>query len=202
MTIIQHGGMAGSTYVVDQFEATDLGAPFKVILHRSVRVTYSQDSGELISYSIPDLEGLIRTIVISRVLEPRKLSGADIRFIRKAIGVKQKDMAQRIETSHEHLSRCEAGALVMSPTTEKLLRIFALKTAIKLHKLKSCEAKTKLEDALDKLFDSIKPVAAHDASSELELHFHRSRPSPNLDGGEDIDDANGEWDENQSAKAA
>jgi DNA-binding transcriptional regulator YiaG len=200
MTIIQHGGMAGSTYVVDQFEATDLGAPFKVILHKSVRVSYSQESGEPISYSIPDLDGLIRTIVISRVLEPRKLSGADIRFIRKAICIKQKDMAQRIETSHEHLSRCEAGTLVMSPTTEKLLRIFALKTAIKLHKVKSCEAKTKLEDSLDKLFDSIRPIAAHEVTNVLELHFHRSRPSNDANG--DGNDGDGEWDENQPAKAA
>lgn len=196
--VVQHGGEV-KTRVVDQFEARDLGSPFKVILHRSVKVTFDK-SGEIASYTIPDLEGLIRAVVISRILHSRKLSGADIKFVRKGIGVKAKDLAQRIEMSPEHLSRCEAGTLVMSPTSEKLLRIFALKTAIKLNKLKSCEAKTKLEDALDALFDVIKPVAAHDANDQLELHFHRSRPTRK--GDDDFDDPEGEWDGELSAQAA
>ena len=49
MMITQHGGSEGKTYVVDQFEAKDLGAPFKVILHKAVRVTHNP-AGELMSY--------------------------------------------------------------------------------------------------------------------------------------------------------
>jgi DNA-binding transcriptional regulator YiaG len=202
MMITQHGGMVGTTRVVDQFDATDLGAPFKVILHNAVRITQDQETGELLSYAIPNLEGLIRAVVITRILHARKLSGADIRFIRKAIGVKQKDMALRLGMSCEHLSRCETGTLVMSPTSEKLLRIFALKTAIKLHNLKTCEAKTKLEDALDKLFDCIKPVSVHDVENVLELHFRRSKSSSDENGNDDLDGGDGEWDGDQSAEAA
>lgn len=202
MMINQHGGELELTRVVDHFEATDLGAPFRVILHKSVRVTHNDTTGEMISYSIPDLEGLLRVIVIERVLHERKLFGADIRFIRKAIGTKQKDMAKSIEMSQEHLSRCEAGALVMSPTSEKLLRIFALKTAMKLNKLKACEAKTKLEDALDRLFALITPVAAHDVSDILELHFHRTRPPLNAKGDGSPDDGDGHWDGDKAAIAA
>jgi hypothetical protein len=104
-------------------------------------------------------------------------------------------MAPRIEVSAEHLSRCETGSLVMSPTSEKLLRIFALKTAIKLHKCKSCDAKTKLEAALDCLFDDVKPIAAFDVNDPLVLHFWRTK-SPS--GSNDNDDDNvreecGEW---------
>ena len=138
---------------------------------------------------------------MTRILHPRKLTGADIRFIRKAICVEQKDMAQKIETSPEHLSRCEAGTLVMSPTTEKLLRVFAFKTAVKLHKMKSCEAKTKLEDALDELFDVIKTVPAHDINDILELHFHRCRPSPSESGDDEFDIDNGEWDKNRASRS-
>ena len=195
MTINQHGALSVNSRVVDQFEAMDLGTPFKVILHQAVRVTYDQKTGEAVSYSIPDLDGLLRTIVISRILEPRKLSGAEIKFIRRSLGVKQKDMAQRIEMSTEHLSRCEIGSLVMSPTSEKLLRIFALKTAMKLNKYKCCDAKTKLEDALDRLFDMMKPVSVFSANDELELHFHRTNPSCTNDNSDDGDasHADGEW---------
>lgn len=192
MMIVQHGEL-GETRVVDHFEATDLGAPFKVVLHNAVRVTFGKD-GKAASYKIPDLEGLIHTVAITRVLHPRKLAGRDVKFVRKAIGVKQKDLAVRLSMTPEHLSRCEAGALVMSPTAETLFRIYAFKTAIKLHKLKSCEAKTKLEDALDKVFDEIKPVAAYDACKPLELHFSRSRPAASNDDG-CFDETSGEWEE-------
>ncbi len=191
MTVIQHGGAGESSYVVDRFEATDLGAPFKVVLHNAVTVTPNHDGGTA-SYRIPNLDGLIRTVVIKRILHGRKLSGADIRFIRRALGMKQKDMAQRIETSPEHLSRCEAGTLVMSATTEKLLRIYALKTAIKLHNLKPCEAKTQLEEALDSLFDDVKSVAAYDATDLLQFDLSLCVPKAAND---ENYDPSGKWDD-------
>ena len=71
MMIKQHGAMSADTRVADQFEAVDLGAPFKVILHKAVRVKYDE-TGKTVSYNIPDLEGLLRTIVITRILIPRE----------------------------------------------------------------------------------------------------------------------------------
>ncbi|HVV94269.1 MAG TPA: helix-turn-helix domain-containing protein [Hyphomicrobiales bacterium] len=197
MMIVKHGGET-ETRVVDQFEATDLGTPFKVVLHDAVKVTYDK-AGNAVSYAIPDLDGLLKVIVINRVLHPLRFSGGDVRFIRKAIDLKQKDLASVIEVSPEHLSRCENGALPMSPSSEKLMRVFALKTALKLHKLKDCEAKTKLEDALDKIFEVLKPVAVRDAAEQIELHFSRKRRDPDQrsDGGED----DGPWD-GDLAKAA
>jgi DNA-binding transcriptional regulator YiaG len=182
MAINQHGGKGEYTCVVDRFEASDLGAPFKVLLNKAVRCSFDE-AGNMISYCIPDLEGLVRVVAIKRVLHEKKLGGADIKFLRKAIGVKQKEMAARIEMTHEHLPRCESGALVLSPSAEKLLRIYALKSAIKLHKVKSCKAKTDLEEALDRLFDIIKPVAVHAADDVLSFDFWLCEADPS-----------GEWD--------
>lgn len=181
----QHGKMA--TRVVDQFDAVELGAPFKVILHKAVEVTKDKNTGAMVKYSIPDLDGLLKTIAISRVLHSRKLTGPDIKFLRKAVGLRQKDVAKSIEMSAEHLSRCESGALVMSPASEKLLRIYIIKAVANLHKLNACSAKTKVEDALERLFCSIKAVSVHNAGDVLELHFCRSR------GTKDAGNDNGEW---------
>lgn len=175
MKTLRQGVVAASTCVAEQFEAKDLGAPFKVILHHAVTVKKDEKTGAVLSYKIPDLEGLIRVVVMSRVLHPRKLTGPDLKFVRKGIEMKQKDLASKIEISVEHLSRCETGALPMSPSSEKLFRIFALRTAAKLHKMKACEAKTKLEDALDELFDGFKPVSVFDVDDVLELHFSRGK---------------------------
>ncbi|RFB78596.1 helix-turn-helix domain-containing protein [Methylovirgula sp. 4M-Z18] len=190
MNVVEHGAM-GLTRVVDQFEAIDLKAPFKVVLHNSVKVTVDKTTREPVSYRIPDLDGLLRAVVIARILHPRKLFGPDIKFLRKAVSLKQKELASKIELSVEHLSRCESSTQVLAPSTEKLLRIFVLKTAMKLYKIKACDAKAKLEDALDRLFDVIKPVSVFDVNECLELHFHRSRPLKDA-GGNEIDD--GTWD--------
>jgi DNA-binding transcriptional regulator YiaG len=191
--INQHGSTP--TRVVDHFEATDLGAPFRVILHDAVKVT--EDSSGETAYSIPDLPGLLQIVVITRVLHPRKLSGADIRFIRKATGMKQKNLAADIEVSAEHLSRCEAGTAVLSPPSEKLLRILSLRAAFQLHKIDPCEGKTRLNEALDKLFDRLKPVSVFKADEKLEFHFWRASAEGPVCG--DHDD--GRW-EDKKAKAA
>jgi DNA-binding transcriptional regulator YiaG len=164
--INQHGNFGAR--VVDQFEATDLGAPFKVVLKDSVKVVSDSETGELISYTIPDPDGLLRVVTLARVLHSRKLSGADIRFLRKAIGVKQKDLAKAIEISPEHLSKVEAGSLPLGPGSEKLLRIFLAKTA---HQIEDCGNKRELETALDRVFNGLTPVAVHDPATELELSF-------------------------------
>jgi len=199
MTVVQHGAES-VTRVVDRFEAEDLGAPFKVFLNHSVTVTFDETTGDVISYKIPDLDGLLRSIVITRILHHRKLSGADIKFVRKVLGLKQKELASKIEITAEHLSRCETGPLVMSPSSEKLLRIFSFKTAFRLHNKKSCDAKAKLEDALDQLFDAIKPVPVFDVNEELELYFHRSRRRKDKSGKDEIDD--GQWDGEPEVRAA
>jgi DNA-binding transcriptional regulator YiaG len=182
MMINQHGGTGALSRVVGQFDARDFGAPFKILLNNAVKATFDEN-GELLDYTIPDPDGLLRTVVVARVLNNRKLSGADIKFLRKAVGVKQKDAARSIEMSAEHMSRCENGSLPMSPGSEKLLRIFLFKTAIKHHKFKECEAKRKLEKALDQLFDVLTPRSSIHSGEEEELvlSFHRSVSSASTD---------------------
>jgi len=165
-----HGSTA---HVVDQFEAKDLGAPFKVFLHDCVKVVTDDDTGETLSYTIPDPDGLLRMVVLSRILERRRLSGPEMKFLRKAVGVMQKDVAKSIELTVEHLSKCEAGKLSMSANSEKLLRIYLLKTAIKHHKIKDSEAKAKIEGFLDRVFDDA-PIGVHDPDDELVFRFSRT----------------------------
>ena len=172
MHLVQHGGL--ETRVVEAFVAKDLGAPFKVILNDAVQASFDKETGDMINYEIPDLDGLLRTIVLTRVLHPRRLMGADVKFIRKALGVKQKVLASKIEMAPETLSRIEAGSHPFAVVNEKLLRIFAVKTVFKMDKVKACEAKTNFEDAIDRLFEIIKPKAVFDVAEELVFNFHRS----------------------------
>jgi len=195
--IKQHGGANLETRVVDLFDAEDLRAPFKVLLHNAVQVTTDLNSGNIVSYKIPDLDGLLKMVAVSRVLNSRKLTGPDIKFLRKAVGIKQKDLAKSIEVSAEHLSRCEASAVAIAPASEKLVRIYILKAVINLDKLQACKAKAKLEDALDRILDELKPVSVHGAGDILELNFHRCRVPKDGAGNDECDE--GEWNSDLAA---
>jgi DNA-binding transcriptional regulator YiaG len=104
----------------------NVGAPFKVILIDSVRQTFSAD-GDLLETSIPNLSGLLKEIAFARSLESRKFSPLDIKFVRKAVGLKAIELAELLGVSAEHMSRCENGERTLSIAAEKLLRVIILK---------------------------------------------------------------------------
>lgn len=190
-SFLQHGSGRSNTRVVEEFNADMLGAPFKVVLRNSVEVSYDK-SGEVTDYHIPDMDGLLRALVLERVVHERKLSGPDIRFMRKALSIQAKDLAQKIAVSAEHLSRCENKALPISPASEKLLRLFLFKTAIKLACFKSDEKKQKLEQALDDVFELIDPIPVHDAEDELVITLKRKVKS--IRAANDEDQCQARWD--------
>lgn len=153
------------TTMLPAYEATGLGAPFKVILEHAVKVDACEVCGAVQGTYIPDMPGLFHAVVFARALEPRKLTGAEIRFMRKAMGWKAKDLARHLSVTPEYLSRCESGAGTMSATTEKLFRIYAVLRTPDRSALKDVE--------LSELFDLIEIEPIWDASNDLKLYFVR-----------------------------
>lgn len=113
------------TDIVPEFEAKNLGAPFKILLHNAVSQTCDK-KGRVLSTSIPNLRDLRREIALARCLHPRKLSPIELKFLRKAIGSKAVEIANLLGISPEHLSRCEKGDRVLSTSAEKLFRVAVL----------------------------------------------------------------------------
>lgn len=107
------------------FDATELiGAPFKVKLADSFRKSFDLVSKkEMIE--IDDLAGLFAALVRARVTHIRKLSGDDLKFIRKVMGFLSQDFAEKLDVTAEHYSRCENGARSLSQTQEKQYRMMA-----------------------------------------------------------------------------
>lgn len=110
--------------LVESYHLDTLGAPFKVILKDCVSRTIDSQTGEeRISY--PDPVGLVLAVIRCRVLDPRRMSGDDLSFVRKALGIRAIRIAEFLDMSPEHYSRCEAGARSLSAASEKQLRLFA-----------------------------------------------------------------------------
>lgn len=113
-----------SGQLLPQFTMDHLGTSFKVILVDSVReIDPKANDPEII---IPDESGLHKAISWQRAIDPRKLTGGDIRYLRKSLGMKAKDLAVSLDISPEYLSRCEAGTKVLAGNVEKMLRLTIL----------------------------------------------------------------------------
>lgn len=122
-----------------------LGAPFKVLLANGVVEKLDESSGRLVT-SIIDLPGLIASVLQARVLHPRKLSGNDLKYIRSALKMRSLELAEALDITPEHYSRCESGTKTLSSSGEKFLRMYVFLRAI-------CNDKRVMEQA-----------AAHQAS--------------------------------------
>lgn len=165
-----HGNV--ETRVIDAFHAVDLGAPFQVVLMDCVTGEFDAETGEMLSYTIPDFEGLVRHVVMARLVHDRKLSGAELQFLRKAVGVAQVELARVLDCKPEHLSRVEKGKHPLTTMPEQWARMFLFERAAKLHNMEESDFKTRMMDLLNKMFAGLKPVAAFDAA-ELIFSFHR-----------------------------
>lgn len=75
------------------------------------------------SFDIPNMEGLFAAAAIARAKNPIKLNGAEIKFIRKAMDISAKKLAQYLEVTVEHLSRWENDKAPITASYEKMLRL-------------------------------------------------------------------------------
>lgn len=199
----------GAAHVVPRYEVDTLGAPFKVTVLDCVTVKTDASTGkELVN--IPDLVGLINAVVQARVVHARKLNGSEFKFIRNALGVKANAIADFLEMSPEHLSRCESGVKVMSALSEKVFRLFAYLATfhpspeeILAKKItgeeigKEIGKKTKKPDEMLKKFATqfltMKIQPAFDVAEELHFEFSREPIDPeNSD--HPLDEQDSEWE--------
>jgi len=75
---------------------------------------------------IPDLEGLHRAVARAVVEKTARLSGDEIRFLRKVLGWSGADFAGHMGATVETVSRWENDALQIGPQADRLLRLMVL----------------------------------------------------------------------------
>jgi transcriptional regulator with XRE-family HTH domain len=114
------GGELASRTVPD-FEHAAIGLP-GVVLRNAVEEIYCTRCGTVDSVHFPNVDGLIAAIAVARVKQNTKLAGADIRFLRKALGRNQLELAALLGVRGETVSRWESTHQPIEPPTEKLLR--------------------------------------------------------------------------------
>ncbi len=194
--------------VLTEFDAQDLGTPFKVLLFDSVKQYVNCKSGKVERTIIPNLRGLVQKIALTRIIYPQKLSGQELRFIRKAVGIQASKLAEKIGVTPEHLSRCEAGERVLSSGAEKCLRVAVLLNHFTLPPTDDCEVEECLQNKIESfqktllnvqaIINEMNIIAVSDVNDQLVLGF-KIDPSTSTDL---FDDPDADWLDQPSALAA
>lgn len=112
-----------------EYVTTDFGITLHLV--EAVLQEMCSDCGEVLQFCIPNTAGLIAAAAVTRVKMPQKLTGKEIKFIRKALELPSKDLADILDVTPETFSRWENDKMPMSPTTEKLFRILTGLTLVK-----------------------------------------------------------------------
>ena len=101
---------------------TELMGGMHVELIDVVQALVCKKCGTVLRTDIPDMPGLVAAVAVSRAKEPIKLSGQEIRFLRKAVGLTAKELASDLDVSEETVSRWENGHLAIGNSVERILR--------------------------------------------------------------------------------
>jgi putative zinc finger/helix-turn-helix YgiT family protein len=75
---------------------------------------------------IPRVEELHRKLALAIVAKPKRLSGAEVRFLRKSVGWSSGDFARRIHVDAATVSRWETGAQPIGLQADLLLRALVI----------------------------------------------------------------------------
>ena len=114
--------------IIERYEETGLGLPYPVTLMNAAEELLDDETGERLGIRVPNLEALAAAVALVRCLHPLQLAGQEVRFIRRTLGLTQRELAEQLEIeATETISRWENGpAGTAGGYTEKLLRSVAV----------------------------------------------------------------------------
>jgi|SRR5262245_6981474 len=114
--------------ILERYDVTALiGLPV-IVLHSAWEIVETKEDGESQTrVHVPDPETLAAAATILRCLMPRRLRGAEIRAIRKILGMTARDLSEAMGqyTAAETISRWETDKVAPGGYSEKLLRLTA-----------------------------------------------------------------------------
>ena len=76
---------------------------------------------------IPNLLHLHRVITKALLTKPALLTGPEIRFLRRHVGLKAAEFADQLGTTAVTVSRWETGAIAIDPKTDRLIRFLCVR---------------------------------------------------------------------------
>ncbi len=101
------------------------GLPYPIILVNSVIEKRDADTDEVLGHGFTNLPGLMAAMAMVRLLTPVRLSGDELRFVRKVLGIKAKELAEAVRARPETISKMENNHDGVGEYVERLIRLYA-----------------------------------------------------------------------------
>lgn len=114
--------MAIARRTLEAYHDNDLGLPYPVIVRNAAIEEFDSATGESLAVGLLHPREYVKAVALVRALHPLQLSGAEIRFMRKVLGMKAKDFAAAIPIRPETFSRIEHDHERTSDYVDQLIR--------------------------------------------------------------------------------
>src|ERR1019366_7390172 len=114
------------THVLDRYEEKLMGLPYPITLINAAEEVTHPKTGEVLGVTVPDAEELAAAVSLALCFMPLRLSGAEIRFVRRVMGMTGQELAAAVEMSPETLSRWENGKQEVGGWADKAIRMAAI----------------------------------------------------------------------------
>ena len=101
------------------------GLPYPILLINSVTEKRDAETGEVLGHGIRNLPGLLAAAGLARLLEPVRLSGQELKFVRKTLDLKAKELAEAVNITPETLSKMENDHDGIGEYSERMIRLYA-----------------------------------------------------------------------------
>jgi putative transcriptional regulator len=121
MTARYEFALKGRRHLAKPYHFKASGLP-NVYLLSGVKIERDADHGELVT--IDHLPDLIMAIAFRLVSKPDRLTGAEMRFLRKRMGVTQADLAKELWVSEQTVANYEKGKTEPGPADRALRLLF------------------------------------------------------------------------------
>jgi len=105
--------------VTQNYRFEEMGLPVEL---RNIKVIRCSHCGN-VDPIIPHMDSLLHILAMAVVCSPRKLSGEEVRFLRKYAGKSARDFARFLHVDHTHLSKVENGKTEIGTRLDKLVRL-------------------------------------------------------------------------------
>ena len=113
-------------HVLHRYEEKLMGLPYPVILLDAAEEITHPKTDKVLGVAVPDAEELAAAVAFALCFMPTRLSGAEVRFIRRVMGMTGQELAAAVGMGPATLSRGEHGKQTVGGWADKAVRMAAV----------------------------------------------------------------------------
>src|SRR6185312_11976411 len=103
-----------------------MGLPYPIVLLDAAEEVTHPRTGKVLGIAVPNAEEMAAAVALALCFMPVRLTGAEVRFIRRVLGMTGQELAAAVEMTPETLSRWEHGKRAVGGWADKAIRMAAV----------------------------------------------------------------------------